>query len=167
MSQSVLNSKDRTSVLFLGPLLLAFSELILMRVPFLPAALKSTEDEACSQILQDSEMRGLISAGGCVGLTVAVPCSPRGGSCAPCPFCTVINSLEGVISGRLLFQRCLALPLQFCRDNTILSSVCCAGNAAPAALTSPFPPSSVAPLAARGSAVCHCRHIQAALGQSC
>lgn len=140
MSQCVLNSKDRTSVLFLGPLVLAFSELILMRVTFLPAAFKSAEDEACSQMLQDGEMRGLIYASNCVRLTVAVPCSPWGGSCAPCPFCTVINSLEGVISAKLLFLRCLALPLEFCRDNTILSSVCCAGNTDHAALTSTFPP---------------------------
>lgn len=121
MTQCVLNPEDRVSVLFLGPLVLASSELMLITVPFLPAALKSTEDEACSQMLQDGEMRGLIYAGDCVRLTVAVPCSPWGGSCAPCPFCTVINSLEGVISGRLLHPRCSALPLEFCRDNTIVS----------------------------------------------
>lgn len=98
-------------------------------------------------------MGGLIYAGDCVRLTVAVPCSPWGGFCDPCPFCTVINSLEGVSSGRFLFPGCSALPLEFCRDNSIVSSVCCAGNADHAGLISSFPQDSSVPLAARGSDV--------------
>jgi len=103
-------------------------------------------------MLQAGEIRELICAGDCVYLTVAVTCSPWVAPWAVCslhcyPFCTVISSLEGIISGRLLFLRCLALPLEFCGDNTIFSSTCCAGNAGHTGLTSTFPARQLCPSA--------------------
>lgn len=57
----------------------------------------------------------------CLGMA---QCAPR----AVVPS-VVISNLEGIASGWLLLLRCLALPLEFYRDNTIFSSACFTGNA--------------------------------------
>lgn len=96
-------------------------------------------------------------------LTLAVTCLEMAQWVVCCPFCTVISNLEGITSGWLLFLRCLALPLEFYKDNTIFSSAYSTGNADHTGLIHTCPTRQPCP---RALFVLHCSGACVAAGAS-